>query len=100
MVSNPSTERWYHGITSYQWLVLLIASLGWMFDVFEGQVFVASKDELAKEILGSSATSGERAFYNNVWNGMFLFGGAFGGIVFGVISDRIGRSRTMILTIL
>ena len=39
---NGTTGRWYAGITRYQWLVLLIASLGWVFDVFEGQIFVAS----------------------------------------------------------
>ena len=39
--------KWYEGITQYQWLVLLIASLGWVFDVFEGQVFVASMNTSA-----------------------------------------------------
>src|SRR3712207_7142249 len=38
-------SRWYKGITRYQWLVLIIASLGWVFDVFEGQIFVASMNE-------------------------------------------------------
>ena len=38
--------------------------------------------------------------WNNIAFGFFLFGGAVGGVVFGVISDRIGRSKTMILTIL
>jgi MFS family permease len=99
MPSN-SSHRWYQGITPYQWLVLLIASLGWVFDVFEGQVFVASMDELAKELLGSGATAGDRSFYNNISMGMFLLGGAIGGVCFGVVSDRIGRARTMILTIL
>ncbi len=99
-MSPTSPQRWYQGITTYQWLVLLIASLGWIFDVFEGQVFVASMDELAKELLGSGATEGDRSFYNNISMGMFLFGGAIGGVAFGVLSDRIGRARTMILTIL
>src|SRR5438445_5782113 len=37
--------RWYEGVTRYQWLVLVIASLGWVFDIFEGQIFVASMNE-------------------------------------------------------
>ena len=36
---------WYDGVTPYMWLVLLIASLGWIFDVFEGQIFVASMED-------------------------------------------------------
>ena len=27
---SGSSQRWYEGITRYQWLVLTIASLGWM----------------------------------------------------------------------
>ena len=30
----------------------------------------------------------------------FAFGGAIGGMLFGMLSDRIGRSKTMIITIL
>ena len=44
--------RWYHGITRYQWLVLLIASLGWVFDIFEGQIFVASMRDAMPQLLG------------------------------------------------
>ncbi|MCA9050172.1 MAG: hypothetical protein KDA89_15660, partial [Planctomycetaceae bacterium] len=43
--AGESSLKWYEGISSYQWLVLLIASLGWVFDVFEGQVFVASMND-------------------------------------------------------
>ena len=34
--NTHATGRWYAGITRYQWLVLVIASLGWVFDAFEG----------------------------------------------------------------
>ena len=36
---------WYRGITGYQWLVLVLASLGWVFDVFEGQIFAITRDD-------------------------------------------------------
>jgi len=91
---------WYQGITGYQWLVLTIASLGWIFDVFEGQIFVASMNEAMPGLLG--AVAGDEAVLK--WNALafasFLLGGAFGGVLFGVISDKIGRSTTMIVTIL
>ncbi|MEZ6066560.1 MAG: hypothetical protein R3B90_12825 [Planctomycetaceae bacterium] len=46
MSDRPSRElRWYEGITRYQWVVLIIASLGWVFDIFEGQIFVASSND-------------------------------------------------------
>ena len=43
---------WYRQVTRYQWLVLLIASLGWVFDIFEGQVFVVTMNEMMPELVG------------------------------------------------
>ena len=40
--TNESTGPWYRGITRYQWMVLVICSLGWTFDVFEGQLLPSS----------------------------------------------------------
>ncbi|MCH8047650.1 MAG: MFS transporter [Planctomycetes bacterium] len=93
-------RRWYEGITRYQWLVLLIASLGWIFDIFEGQIFVASMNEAMKSLLPEGTEKGMVAFYNDVALGAFLLGGALGGVFFGALSDRIGRTKTMIFTIL
>jgi MFS family permease len=97
---KPIDAPWYRGITSYQWLVLLIASLGWVFDVFEGQIFVASMNEAMPSLLPADVKEGTIAWYNNVALAAFLLGGAAGGVAFGMVSDRIGRTRTMILTIL
>ena len=93
-------ERWYQGITRYQWLVLLIASLGWVFDVFEGQIFVASMQEAMPSLVAEGTSAGRVALYNNIALGAFLLGGALGGIVFGMISDRVGRKRALSWTIL
>ena len=100
--SEPSVPElpWYAGITSYQWLVLLIASLGWIFDVFEGQIFVASMRDAMPDLLSVEADDASVSAWNNIAFGFFLLGGAVGGVVFGVISDRIGRSKTMVYTIL
>src|SRR5437773_10074418 len=92
--------RWYDGITRYQWLVLVIASLGWVFDIFEGQIFVASRNLVMRSLLPEGETDGMVSLYANIAYGAFLLGGAVGGIGFGVLSDRIGRQRTMVYTIL
>jgi MFS family permease len=97
--THEATERWYSGITRYQWIVLLLASLGWIFDVFEGQIFVASMQE-AMPSLAPQASDSVIRYYNNVALAAFLLGGALGGIAFGALSDRWGRKRVLSLTIL
>ncbi|MCA9101947.1 MAG: MFS transporter [Planctomycetales bacterium] len=97
---TDKTLCWYEGITRYQWLVLVIASLGWVFDVFEGQVFVASMRDAMPALLGVAADDPSVTNWNDWAFGSFLLGGALGGVVFGMMSDRVGRSRTMIVTIL
>jgi len=105
---NQSTDKpdvpelkWNEGISKYQWLVLVVASLGWVFDVFEGQIFVASMREAMPQLLNvDSSDNSLVASWNNWALASFLLGGAFGGILFGILSDKIGRSKTMIVTIL
>jgi MFS family permease len=104
MSNDPVTpgkpQAWHEGISRYQWLVLTIASAGWVFDVFEGQIFVASMRNAMPALLGVGADHPSVRSWNDWAFGSFLLGGAFGGVLFGIISDKIGRSRTMIITIL
>ncbi len=92
--------RWYEGITRYQWLVLIVASLGWVFDVFEGQIFVASMNQAMPALVPAGSQRHNLPYYTNITLAAFLLGGALGGVVFGLLSDRIGRKRTMTYTIL
>jgi len=100
MQNELKEEKWYDGISRYQWLVLTIASLGWVFDVFEGQIFVASMNEAMPSLVPEGTSQGRISNYNYITFGAFLIGGALGGIGFGALSDRIGRKKTMSLTIL
>ena len=94
---------WYRGISGYQWLVLVIASAGWVFDVYEGQIFNTTRDDLLGELV-AAATPEERAArvkqLGDVFLGIFLAGGMVGGVLFGMLGDRWGRRPTMVVTIL
>ncbi len=98
----PVSEEgpWYAGVTRYQWMVLIIASLGWVFDVFEGQIFVASMNEAMPSLVPAGTPNGTISLYKNITFAAFLLGGALGGVLFGMLSDRIGRKKTMSLTII
>src|ERR1039458_10327977 len=84
---------WYAGVTSYQWLVLAIASAGWIFDVYQGQIFNITRNQLLADILKERATDAAIKNYGDVFLAIFLAGGAVGGILFGSLADRWGRRR-------
>ncbi len=94
------SAKWHSTVTRYQWLVLIVASLGWVFDAFEGQIFNITRKAMLSEILGSSATDAAVKEWGDIVLGFFLVGGTLGGWLFGMLADRWGRSPTMIVTIL
>jgi MFS family permease len=103
--AEPGEKKtpWYHGVTRYQWLVLAIASAGWIFDVFEGQLFVIYKTTAMAEVLDVDKTTDAGKDAIDTWSiyalASFLLGGALGGLVFGILADRIGRQKSMIWSI-
>jgi MFS family permease len=96
---TPESTRWWEGVSRAHWLVLAIASAGWVFDVFEGQIFGSCMNQAARDLLSPGAQP-HREWFVNLALAAFLVGGALGGIVFGMAADRWGRRRTMALTIL
>ena len=97
---NNNEGRWYSGITRYQWLVLAIACLCWGFDVFEGQLFALFKTPAMADLLGVAEDNAAVDWFGNAGFASFLFGGALGGLLFGMLADRIGRRQTMVWSIL
>jgi len=96
-VSAESPSPWYAGVTRYQWLVLIIACAGWVFDVYEGQIFNITRNQLLSDLPGGS---GNIEKYGDQLLGVFLLGGTVGGLAAGSLADRFGRRPVMIATIL
>ena len=101
--STAASRRWYHGVSRYQWLVLVIASAGWVFDVYEGQIFNTTRGDLLGELIVADSPAEHQAAVKSVGDaflGIFLAGGMVGGVLFGALGDRWGRKPALILTIL
>jgi len=99
-VAQPS-ESQGAPITRYQWLVLFVAWLGWVFDIADTALFNFAKGNMVTEMLGGEAAYKlHGAQVEGLIMTIFIVGWAIGGLVFGIMADRWGRTRTMILTIL
>ena len=93
MQSTETGPRWYEGLSAGHWMVLAVASAGWVFDVYEGQLFTIFKTPMLTELAGGSPAAIE--WQGNLGLAAFLLGGAAGGLFFGVLGDRFGRVRIM-----
>ncbi len=91
---------WYHGVTRYQWLILTIASLGWAFDAFEGQLYNITRADMLPDLLHVSSNDSLVKLWGERFLGIFLIGGTFGGLLFSSLADKYGRKPVMALTIL
>ena len=93
----PVSGRWWHGLNRYHWFVFIVASLGWLFDCLDQQLFTLSRMPAMKALLPEGK---DPILWGGYATSVFLAGWATGGLVFGALGDRIGRAKTMMLTIL
>ena len=100
----PGPGRTVLDMNRYQWTVLFAAWLGWGFDVFDGLLFNFVAPNAVPTLLGLRIGSPEAGAATFKWTGILtsilLIGWGIGGIVFGHVADRIGRTRTLMLTML
>ena len=98
----PKTREphWWQGLTRYHALVLLVAWLGWTFDVMDALLWTFVKMPATAELLHLPDDHADVKLWAGGIQATLLIGWATGGILFGMLSDRIGRTRTLVITIL
>ena len=87
-------------ITLYHWLVVILAASGWLFDCMGQRIFVLSREPALRELLGTGAADDDIRWWGGVATTVLMVGWATGGILFGLLSDRYGRVRTIVSTLL
>lgn len=84
---------WYKDINKYQWSCLIAATLGWALDAFDNLLFTFTIPSLIKEWGINTTLSGMVVSFT-------LIASAIGGVLFGYIADRIGRVKSLTISIL
>jgi MFS family permease len=82
-----------------KWLALWSGFLGWMFDSMDLNLFTLVLFPSVAQLTGSTNPA-EVAQIGGYIVAIKLLCWGIGGIVFGVVADRVGRTRTMVITIL
>ncbi len=91
---------WWKGLTAYHWFVFAMASMAWVFDCLDQQVFILARGEALKALLPDGTDGPVINQYGGYATSIFMIGWATGGLIFGAVGDRIGRARTLAITVL
>jgi MFS family permease len=77
-----------------------MASMAWVFDCLDQQVFILARGEALKALLPKDTDGPVINQYAGYSTSIFMIGWATGGLIFGAVGDRIGRARTLAITVL
>src|SRR3984885_433894 len=90
---------WLRDITRYQWMVFLIAWLGWSLDNTDFNLFSLVLRPAVTDLLGGSASAADIGRVGGILSMTGLLGWALGGFAFGIVGDYFGRVRTLMLSV-
>ena len=88
---------WWRQLNRYHWFVFMVASLAWLFDCLDQQLFLLARNGAMKALLPAGL---DVKLYGGYATTIFVAGWATGGLIFGAVGDRIGRAKTLALSVL
>ena len=88
---------WYRDLTPYHWFVFTVASLAWLFDCLDQQLFILARNNAMESLLPAGW---DPKLYGGYATSIFVAGWAMGGLIFGSLGDRYGRAKMLTLTVL
>ena len=86
-------------ISRYQWLVFLVVWLGWTLDAADFGLYSLVLRPALTELAGRQSADGLIGNYGGLLSMMGLLGWAFGGFIFGIYADYVGRVRALATSI-
>src|SRR3954447_17470160 len=89
-------QRWTHELNSYHWFVFLVASAAWFFDCLDQRLFSLARNPALRELM----PTGDVQSMGKTVTALFLIGWGVGGLIFGPLGDRYGRSRMLTFSVL
>ena len=84
---------WPERLSAAESRTLVAGGLGWMLDAMDVMLYSLVLSHLMRDLAMDKATAG-------FLNSLTLLASAIGGLVFGFVADRIGRSRSLMVSIL
>lgn len=90
---------WYRGIPPEAWRAFTASTAGWALDGYENYALILVAPAALAQLL-PHALAGEWVRFQGLLLALTLVGWATGGVVWGIVTDYLGRKRAMVLSIL
>jgi len=97
---KENTQAKLSNLTAAQWKSGVAAWLGWLFDGLDMHLYTLIATPFVALLLHVPASDPSVGVYSSWIQAAFMLGWALGGGLFGRLGDRLGRSKTLVLTIL
>jgi MFS family permease len=97
MTQNSPAVPWWRTFNREHWFVFVVASLAWLFDCLDQQIFNLARDSALEDLMKDPKLV---TVYGPYTTSIFLVGWAIGGLIFGALGDRYGRAKMLTITIL
>jgi MFS family permease len=99
-MSSTASRSWWSHLTPYHWFVVVVASAAWFFDCLDQRLFSLARIPALSSLMQLPPSDTQVQAFGKVVTACFLIGWGVGGMIFGALGDRYGRSRMLTLTIL
>jgi MFS family permease len=97
---STASKSWWTLLNRYQWYVFAMGSLAWLLDCLGQQVFVIARGPAMAALMPPGTAPDRLKELGGYATTVFVIGWACGGLIFGSVGDRIGRARTLAITVL
>jgi MFS family permease len=84
---------WYREITSKQWKALVASGTGWMLDAMDVTLYAMVLVHVMADLHMDKSIGGLLA-------SLTLLSSAFGGIIFGMVADKYGRTKSLMISMI
>lgn len=94
--SSTSATGWWSQLVPYQRFVFVVATLAWLFDCLDQQLFNLARSPAMADLLEKGQ---DPKFFGGLATSIFVLGWATGGMIFGSLGDRYGRAKMLATTV-
>jgi MFS family permease len=98
--SSLIQRPWWRLLDGYHWFVFIVASGAWFFDCMDQRLFSLARIPALSTLMALPPGNTHLQSVGKIVTAFFLIGWGIGGMIFGSLGDKFGRSRMLIVSVL